>query len=195
MAIIAFPTNTIPETLNFGIRYNTQVSNTSLSGIVQTVELPGARWFGQMSFRDMTHTDSAALKAWLMELRGAAGRFYYGDISAATPQNTITGTAIIQSGSTDRVITVSGHSGTFSVGDRIQIGTDTSREYKMIVGVSGNDLTIEPLIRRTDYIGLEAEYTDPRGVFMLAGDEFAKWSVRSKVYLSDLSLDFVEAFT
>lgn len=198
MAILTFPSGAIPDSLNFGIKYNTQVSSTSLSGIVQTVELPGARWFGSMSFRDMSPTDSAALKAWLMELRGAAGRFYYGDISAASPQNTITGSFNIETGSTARNIIVTPGSGTFSAGDRVQVGSDTSREYKMIVGVSGTTtqtLTVEPLIRRTDYIGLPLVYDNPTGIFMLSQDDFARWSIRSKAYLADLSLEFVEAFT
>ena len=79
MAILTFP-SVVPETQEFGISYLTQVSATSLTNVVQTVELPGARWHGQMSFRDMTPTDSAALKAFLLQLRGASGRFYYGDL-------------------------------------------------------------------------------------------------------------------
>lgn len=197
MAILTFPSVT-PDILNFGIKYSTQVSSTSLTGIVQTVELPGARWNGNMSFRDTTHVESASLKAFLMELRGASGRFYYGDISSANPQNTITGTFNIETGSDNRNIIVTPTSGVFSIGDRVQIGTDTNREYKMVIAVSGTTtqtLTVEPLIRRTDYIGLELVYSDPTGVFMLSQDDYAKWSVRTKVYLSDLSFDFIEAFT
>ena len=74
MAVLTFPSIT-PDTIDFGIRYNTQVSTTTLSGIVQTVELPGARWLGSMTFRDLTPEDSAALKGFLMRLRGSSGRF------------------------------------------------------------------------------------------------------------------------
>ena len=82
------------------------------------------------------------------------------------------------------------------MGDHIQIGTDTSREYKMVVGVSsGNTYTVEPMIRRTDFVGLEVEYNNPTGVFMLSQDDFARWNIRSKAYLSDLNFEFIEAFT
>ena len=194
MAILTFP-NITPESFDFGIRYNTQISTTSLSGITQTVELPGARWNGRMSFRDLSPADSAELKAFLLELRGAAGRFYMGGISHTSPFNTVTGSFNIETGSGVRTIDVTPGSGSFSVGDYIQIGTDADRELKMIIGVSGTttqSLIVEPLIRRTDFVGQSVVYTNPTGVFLLDSDDLARWSVRSKAKLSDISISFVE---
>lgn len=192
MAILTFPSSLIPDTIDFGIQYNTQVSGTSLSGIVQTVELPGARWKGSMNFRDLTLVDSAELKAFLLELRGAAGRFYIGDLSHTSPFNSVSGTPVIQAGSTARILTITGQTGSFSVGDYIQIHNDVDRELKMVISVSGNDYTIEPLMRRTDYIGKTVYYNNPRGVFLLDSDDQASWAVRSKAKLSDISLSFIE---
>jgi hypothetical protein len=199
MTILSFP-NITPDTQDFGITYLTQVSSTSLTNIIQTIELPGARWHGQMTFRDLTSADSAALKAFLLQLRGASGRFYFGDLEFSGPQDTdLAGTVEIQTGSTARSLLIDGISaGTFTVGDRIQIGNETStlREYKMVVDVvSTNELIIEPMMRRDDYVGKEIFYTNPTGIFMLDADDYAKWSLRSKAKLSDLSFGFVEAFT
>lgn len=199
MAVLTFPSIT-PDTLDFGIKYNTQVSTTSLSGITQTVELPGARWGGSMHFRDLNPADSAALKGFLLRLRGSSGRFYYGDLSHPEPFNTITGEPLAIGGSSSaRVLFVSptngGSGGVFSVGDYVQVGNDETRELKMVVGVTGTttqQLTIEPLMRRTDYTSLNLYYTNPKGVFLLDADDHAKWSVRSKALLSDISFGFVE---
>lgn len=196
MAILTFPTIT-PETFDFGIRYNTQVSTTTLSGITQTVELPGARWAGSMTFRDLSPADSAELKAFLLELRGSAGRFYLGDITHTSPFTTVTGSVTIESTSSPRILDVTPSSGSFSVGDYIQVGTDANRELKMIVAQSGSNpqaITVEPIIRRTDYVGQTITYTNPTGVFFLSSDDMAKWSVRSKAKLSDISISFVEGY-
>jgi hypothetical protein len=200
MAIFTFPSIT-PDTQDFGIRYNTQISTTSLSGITQTVELPGARWKGGLSFRDLTPVDSADLKAFLLKLRGSSGRFFFGDLSHALPFNNVVDSLTIESGSTARLIRVTyagGGSARLTTGDYVQIGADDTRELRYIVNetiVSGNtyDIQVEPMLRRIDYVGLSLVYTNPVGVFLLDSDEQAAWGVRSKALLSDINLSFVEA--
>lgn len=201
MAVIAFPSIT-PEIQDFGMQYNTQVKTTVLSGITQTVELPGARWAGSLTFIDMTPVEAAALKVFMLRLRGSAGRFFYGDVAHTSPFNTVTGSPTIESSSTNRVIqvTLGASSPVFSPGDFIQVGTDDQRELKMVLSsavVSGDthDLTIEPAIRRTDYVGLDVVYTNPTAVFFLSASDQAKWSTRSKALLSDMTLDFIEVFS
>lgn len=198
MAVIDFP-NVVSDVQNFGIRYNTQISSSELSGVVQTVELPGARWAGSLNFIDMTKTESADLKAFLLELRGSAGRFYFSDQIHTSPFVTVTGSPTVGGTSTRRVIRVTLGSGNFSEGDYIQIGTDEDRELKMVidsalVGGTTYDLTIEPMIRRETFIGQSVVYTNPKGKFMLSTSDQASWASRSKALLSDITIDFVEAF-
>jgi hypothetical protein len=200
MAILNFPSIS-PEIHDFGIRYNTQISTSSLSGITQTVELPGARWFGSLRFSDMTPEESAELKAFLLKLRGSSGRFYFGDLTHTSPFNTVTGSPTIESVSTPRTIrtTLGSGSPAFLEGDYIQIGTDNQRELKMIVestNVAGDvyDLTVEPMIRRTDFIGLSIDYTSPVGIFFLTSDDQASWASRGKGILTDINIEFVENF-
>jgi hypothetical protein len=200
VATLNFPSIT-PDSQEFGIIYNTQVSTTTLNGVVQTVELPGARWKGSMNFTDLTPAESATLKAFLMELRGSSGRFWFGDLTHTSPFNTISGALTVESASTARVVnTTMNNSGQeFSVGDYIQLGSDATRELKMLIdvqNVSGlnYDLTVEPMIRRTDYVGLTIDYTNPVGQFMLMGDDYASWVSRGKGYLTDISLEFIEVF-
>jgi hypothetical protein len=154
-----------------------------------------------MSFTDLTPVDSATLKAFLLELRGASNTFWYGDLTHTTPFNTVSGSLTIESASTARVIntTLDSASEVFSIGDYIQVGTDDSRELKMIIDVQSTgglnyDLTIEPLMRRTDYVGLSLVYSSPKGKFRLTGDDLANWSSRGKAYLTDMNIEFVESF-
>jgi len=200
MAILSFP-NIIPDTQDFGIKYNTQVSTTTLSGISQTIELPGARWKGRLSFRDMTVSESAALKSFLLKLRGSSGRFLYGDITHADPFNNVVDSLTIESGSTARLLRVTyagGGSARLTEGDYVQVGTDDTRELRYIVDetfVSGNtyDIQVEPMVRRIDYVGLSLVYNDPTGVFLLDSNEQATWGTQSKALLSDINISFVEA--
>ncbi len=199
MAILTYPTTILPEVHEFGIKYNTQVSTSTINGVTQRVELPGARWMGGLSFRDLTPEDSATLKSFLLELRGSSGSFFFGDLTHTSPFSTVTGSPDVETGSTARILKTTVSSGTFTAGDYIQIGSDDSRELKMIVGATntgGNawDLTIEPMIRRTDYIGLPIVYTNPKGVFFLTESDQARWSVRSKALLQDMSIEFIELF-
>jgi len=200
MAILNFPTIT-PEIQNFGIRYNTQISTSTIAGLTQTVELPGARWKGNMSFRDMEVFEAANLKAFLLELRGSSGIFFYGDITHTSPFNAVTGSPTIETSSTPRFVrvTLGASSPEFSAGDYLQLGTDDQRELKMVISstlVSGDtyDVVIEPMIRRIDFIGLSVIYTDPKGVFFLTADDQGTWASRSKIHLQDISMDFVEIF-
>jgi hypothetical protein len=201
MAILTFP-SIVPEIQEFGITYNTQISTSTIAGQTQTVELPGARWHGSVSYSQMTPSESADLKAFLLQLRGSKGTFFYGDLTHTTPFNDVYGSITIDSASIPSIIRLDLGSGSpaFSAGDYIQIGADDSRELKMVISstnISGDtyDLVIEPLIRRTDYVGLSVTYADPKGVFMLTSDDQASWGSRSKAQLSDINLDFIEIFT
>ena len=200
MAVLTFPSIT-PETQEFGIKYNTQISTSTISGINQTVELPGARWSGGMGFRDMTVAESATLKSFLLELRGASGLFFYGDITHTSPFNIVTGSPTILSASTPKIIkiTLGASSPALSQGDYLQLGTDDLRELKMIIsstntGGDNYDLVIEPMIRRIDFLGLSVVFTNPKGKFMLISDDQSKWASRSKAQLSDMSIEFIEIF-
>jgi hypothetical protein len=199
MAILTFP-SIVPDNQTFGITYNTQLSS-SFSGIAQTVEMPGARWNTTLNFRDLTPVDSATLKAKLLELRGSAGRIFYGDLSHTDPFNSVSGSLTVDSASTSRIVrtTYDSASELLSVGDYIQLGADDQRELKMVIDhtiVSGTtyDIIVEPMIRRTDFVGLSIVYTDPKGVFLLTSDDQASWTIIGKALLSDISLEFSEVF-
>lgn len=196
-----FP-NLTPDSQFFGIRYNTQISTSDISGISQVVELPGARWRGSIGFTDLTPNEAALLQVFLLKLRGSSNLFLYGDLSRTSPQaGTIGGSPVVVGGSTRRVVKTTVTSGSFTSGDYIQIGT-TVPELKLITNANntgGNnwDLTIEPALR-----GAASSYTSnaiitesPKGQFRLVNEDQLGWAVRGKAYLTDINLEFIEFFT
>jgi hypothetical protein len=199
---VTFPSVT-PTSATFGIKYNTFISNAALNGMVRTIEMPGARWVGSVSFSDLNSTDLAKLRAFVTELRGSSGRFNYGDPGLTGPQDpNLAGTLTIETGSDNRIIkTTPDTGGGFTAGDYIQIGDlGDSPELKTIVSVSGaigtqQSLIVEPMIRRTDYLGQTITYNNPKTEFGLLNEDQLRWNIRTKVYLSDVTLDFVEFFT
>ena len=96
MAVLTFP-DIVPSSISFGIKYNTQINISSLSGAVQTVEIPGARWVANMSFSDMEPAETRVLAAFLAELRGSSGRFALYDFSHKDPRgsNLAAGSVIV----------------------------------------------------------------------------------------------------
>lgn len=200
MATETFP-SLVPEAQTFGIKYNTQISTSALSGVSQVVEMPGARWRGSITFRDLTPSDAAILQTFLLKLRGSAGLFFYADQSRTSPQTAITGSLTVESGSTNRLVYTTPSTGGFTAGDYIQIGADgDSPELKMITNVSGppasqQALTVEPAIRRTDYLGKTITYTNPKGEFRFINENQLIWSIRSKALLTDINLEYLEFFT
>ena len=68
----------------FSLVANTQTFESPLNKSVQTYELPGARWTFSATWQNLTEGDARVLKAWLLKLRGQAGRFYAYDLSHKT---------------------------------------------------------------------------------------------------------------
>lgn len=192
-------TGIIPESVEFGIEYNTQLSTSSLTGYIQTIEIPGARWFCRMSYTNLEQDEARSLSAFLAKLRGMSGRFYLPDYSRALPLGNASGIGSVVSTPTADSIEISFSSGFLNIGDYIQIGNDESRELKIITSRSfsgGSTFLygIEPSLRwsLSSYDGFSVVTELPRSVMMLAEDNLASWSSRSKISLSDFNIDCIE---
>ena len=192
----------IPESVEAGIEFNTQISVNSLTGYTQTMELPGARWNIRMNYSSLLQEESRQLSAFLSRLRGSSGRFYLHDYSKPTTIGTASGSATLTTVVNSGVIRVTHTAGSLAVGDNIQIGTDEYRELKIIVAasqVSGSlyEYVIEPTLRWRPISQYETRpviYTNPSGTFMLKSDDQAQWASRTKIAISDMTVDCVEIF-
>lgn len=196
-----FPLDIYPVNFEFGIITRTLVSTSSLTGSTKTLEIPGARWRLRMSYVDLNQTDSRPLFAYLMNLRGMAGRFLIHDITA--PNADVTGSITVQSVQGADQITLTGVTGEFKPGDYITInrgGDAGDIELKMIISKgTGQVYNIQPNLRTPDlsfYNGKTITYksisTFPRAKFMLSSDDQVYWPSRSKINLSTLDLEAIE---
>ena len=75
---------------------NTAVFESPLSGAVQTLELPGARWALSMSFPALQDPDAGTLMAFLAKLRGRANRFTCHNFARPALKGTGSGTALVK---------------------------------------------------------------------------------------------------
>ena len=188
----------------FGLRSNTQVFVSPLNGSVQTVELPGARWFANYQLPPLAESEANLhlWKSFLVSLRGPAGRFYGFDPAHLTPRGAATGTPLVNGASqTGTAPATDGWTinitGILKDGDLIAFDTSAGRELHMQKGdVNSNasgqaTLTLEPPIRTAPADNATIVVASPSCVMMLAQPD-VEWEIDEALF-HGLSFDAVEA--
>lgn len=205
--IFSFP-DIIPDTSNWGIVYNTRIFTSPLSGAIQTLEMPGARWQASLVFNNMLPEESRKLMAFLVKLRGSSGRFYLYDHSIDNPRGSPSaqsGGAKVdgpnQTGSLLKTYNWTPNTNNlFLAGDYIKFGSSGQHELKMISsnvssGPSGIAyLPIEPPIRISPINQDVIVYNKPTTIMMLVDDTQAQWDNSESVYLANITINCIEAF-
>lgn len=200
MSILSWPTLTraAPRVLDWSLQPNTQSFQSPLSGAVQTVELPGARWKASFLMENLTEADSAAMQAFLVKLRGRAGRFSLYNFARDKPRGTQGGAPLVKG---------AGQSGTTLIIDGCTVGAtllagdylEVNGELKMVVasatanGSGEMTLTIEPPLRVSPADNAAVTLTQPKAIFMLASDE-TKWNTQPGKF-SSFPVDCIEAWS
>lgn len=143
----------------------------------QTLEYPGQMWLADVTLPKMSRASAAAWVAWLASLRGRAGTFLLGDLSACYPRGdasvvTVTG----QAGDATLSVVMTG---TLLAGDYIQIGTAVDATLHMVLADQTGDGSLEvwPSLRKSR-TGVLVTLDNPTGVFRLASNE-RSWSVNA----------------
>lgn len=207
MASIDWPSALVPAEIEFGIRFNTQVSVSDLSGYVQTLELPGARWSMSLRMAELDRAGEAALlESFIARLRGQAVRAVMPVFGRSSPRGTWAGAPAVNNevGSPELVQTgtsleVSGFSAsaTFKEGDYFNIGTDG--ELKMVTAdgtANGSGLatiSFQPAIRTSPAHGTLLVFNSPVVPLMILTDPHPRWRLRPGDS-HDFALDFIEVF-
>ncbi len=185
MSILTFP-DILPRAAEWSLRSNTQSFRSPLSGTVQTLELPGAIWQATLSFARLPQDRARELAAFLVRLRGEAGRFYLYDHSLPAPRGSASGVPVVAgAGQTGATLATSGWTpgvaGILKAGDYIGLGD----ELKMVVADADSDvgglatLTIEPPLRQSPADASLIITVQPVCIMKLTGDQAAKWSTVS----------------
>src|SRR3990167_8823768 len=207
MSSIDWPSGLTPAEIEFGIRFNTQVSVSDLSGYVQTVELPGARWSMSLRMADLERAgEASALEAFIAKLRGQAVRAVMPVFGRSAPRGTWAGApavdnevgspTLVQTGSS---LEVEGFTAgaTFKEGDYFNIGSDG--ELKMVTadGVADGSglatISFQPPIRTSPAHGTLLVFNSPVVPLMILTDPHPRWRLRPGDS-HDFALDFVEVF-
>lgn len=199
MTTLTFPTLTRnPGAFEFGLVSNTMRFESPLSGTLQTVEMPGARWRFSFSMENLEEADAALLQGFLAQLRGQAGRFYMHNLARPTPRGIATGTPLIKGASqTGTTVITDGwtisQTGILKVGDFFKIGD----ELKIVVNADVNSdgageatITFEPPIRSSPADNSAVVISSPTGIFKLTSDDNT-WQTRAPVWTT-FNLEGVE---
>jgi hypothetical protein len=84
--VLTYPANILPDSLDWRIKYNTQVFSSPFDNTTQTAESPGARWNCRMNFSNLQPAELRELAGFMASLRGMSGRFTLFDLSLPYPQ-------------------------------------------------------------------------------------------------------------
>jgi len=139
---VNFPTEFIVSACEWNLISNTQVHKSPLSGAVQTLELPGAKWSATLTLTNQMPVAARRLAAFLTSLRGQAVGFYLFDHSHPIPAGSAPGIPVVSG--PDQIgsqLVTSGwdasETGILIAGDYIQV----DNELKMVVADADSDAT------------------------------------------------------
>lgn len=202
MAILDLPAAIpAPSECQWALVSATQSFSSPLSGAVQTLELPGARWSARLRWEWLTRAEAAALRAFLASLRGAAGRFRLWDHGAQTPRGSAAGVPVVAAGSAGATLQTTGWTpsaaGVLLAGDYVGLATGQLCLVVADANASAGGaaaLSVEPPLRTVPATGSALVLTRPSAVMRLAGDDQARWDWRPAGLVRDMSIDCVETF-
>ena len=206
MAILSLPSGfPEPSKVEFWLGFNTQQHESPLSRDVQTLEMAGARWRAELTFPPMIPATWRVYTAFMAQLRGAAGRFYYPvPYPARTPRGTAGGTPLVNGGSQtgSSLITDGWTAGaTLKAGDYFHFTNGAGgRELKIVrsditADGSGNlTITFDPPIRSAPADNAALTVSSPSCIFGLADDDQGRVSYEEASFGST-SLSLVERFS
>lgn len=200
MTTIALPTlsRAAPARMSWGQRSNALVHVSPLSGQVQTVELPGARWLLSLEWPPLQEADAGIWESFLASLRGQANRFTAYDFLRRQPRGTYRGTltvsGAIAQGATAVTIAGGGAAQTLLRGDKLSIGGELKMWVQDATANGSGVITgsVEPPFRAAVSNGASVVWDRPTALFMAVEPEWRGERMRGR--LSAYALDAIEVF-
>lgn len=200
MTILTWPalSRAAPRVLRWTLASNTMTFTSPLSGSVQSVEFPGARWRTSFVMENLTEADAALLQATLVQLRGQANRLLLHNFARPIPRGTATGTPLVKGASqTGTALDTDGWTAgitALKTGDYFGV----NGELKMVIADavadgSGNaTLSFEPPLRSAPADNAVITVNKPLAIFMLANKE-SNWDT-VPCQITTIPIDLVEAW-
>lgn len=180
---ISYPL-TPPDNVNFAkivFTPKTVVTSTAsaFTGQEQTYSYTGQWWEVDITLIVKKRYSIAPWLGFLLALNGKSGTFYLGDSVGRLPQGTIAGAVTVGAGAIANTTTlpISGGTGSFAVGDWLQVGNN----LHMVMQVNAGSVDVFPTLRSAYANGTSIVYNNPLGLFRLkAPVPFA--AIENKLY-------------
>jgi hypothetical protein len=138
----------------------------------QQYNWPGQGWLGSVECPPMQRAEAEQVLSFLLSAQ--CGTFYFGDYANPTARGNVTGTLTVSSATANTTtLGISGATGTFAVGDWIQISTSL---YKVVQVNSSSSVDLFPVLRASYAGGTAITYSSAKGVFRLA-ESSTQWSI------------------
>lgn len=201
MTVLSFPAINNPSQITWRLRGLTQTHESPFDGSTQTLRRPGEKWEASLAWERLKQSDFRILSAWLAQLGGMSGRFFYTPVQA--PRQAIgTGTPVVngstQTGSTISIRGWAANAQAFKSGDYLSY-PDAAGRHLLYVATSDVTATsggiasvpVAPPVRRSVADGTAVEIIAPKAVFRLTDD--APAIVYSVGPFGSISFDIVEA--
>jgi hypothetical protein len=161
------------------------VSRLSLTGVsatsrntspftlqTQQYNWPGQAWLGSVDCPPMTRAGAEQVVAFLLSAQ--RGTFYFQDYANPTNRGGVTGTLTVTTATANgTTLTFGGATGSFAVGDWMQIATSL---YKVVQVNSSSSVELFPALRKSYAGGTSIIYSNAKGVFRLASPS-TEWSI------------------
>lgn len=127
---------------------------------------------GAVDCPPMVRADAEAVIAFL--LAAQRGTFYFQDYANTTNRGGVTGTLLVATATANTTtLTYSGGTGSFALGDWLQISTSL---YKVIQVNSSSSVEVFPVLRSSYAVSTPITYSSAKGVFRLASPS-VQWSI------------------
>ena len=138
----------------------------------QQYNWPGQAWLASVDCPPMTRADAEAVISFLLSAH--RGTFYFQDYANPTNRGGVTGTLTVATATANAsTLTFSGATGSFALGDWLQISTSL---YKVVQVNSSSSVDVFPVLRSSYTAGTAITYANAKGVFRLAGAS-TEWSI------------------
>lgn len=196
MPTINFPTlSRGPASLAWALQSATLQHQSPLSGATRTISTPGSRWTFSASWPALGWADRLKIEAFLAQLNGRAGRFYFSPPEYYYPRGTSRSATVNGGSQTGATLnaTMTAFS-TLVAGDFFEVNGELKRMIAPATadGSGGCSFSFSPPLRASPSNGASISLQAPRATFMLMDDK-AGITVGAGGF-ADFTIDAIEAF-
>lgn len=191
----------MPSGMTFGLRTNALDFASPLTGVVQSVAMPGARWIATLQWAALRRTDADLLQALMVQMRGRTNRLVMWNVVRPTVRGVGGGSPLVNgSGQTGSTINIDGlpvnTNGIYIAGDFLGIGS----ELKMVTATVNSNgsgqaaVSFEPPLRAAPADNSAIVTTQPTAKFMLMNNEVS-WQHTNPMSVGAFEMQLAEVFT